>query len=326
MPPTAADEEANLILRDCTELPLARISTCRVNPMPSKPPTGSPVLPPDSLFYLLSEIPAEKRELLKEKLAAQPREVVLRRFGEEMWKGNRKQVWLLGEELTRRGIPPVFRRSPWSGSGAALIPAEDILLLDLYWLAQQYPSHRTAFRRWQRLFKAGHFDKSAGFMLVNGLKEAGYYLKGLALTDDQQTECVLLRGAPVRARMELIARYSTEASERIEAAHMMNTRAWSQGDPRFTVTRRQHIWRCGSMADWQPKRTAELYEALTGETMTRQLAGKVIEEVWDAFPPSKPPVKRRRRTKPKTKATATSAKSQGAKSRKRRRKSTATAS
>jgi hypothetical protein len=294
--------------------------------MTIKPPTGSPVLPPDSLLYLLSEITTEKRELLKERLAPKSRDAVLQVYGQEMWRGNRKQVWLLGEELTRRGIPPVFRRSPWSASGALCIPEEDILLLDLQWLAARYPDHRTAFKRWQRLFIARHFYQTAGFILVYGLKEPAYYLKGLALSEDQQTECNFLRGAAVRSRMETVARLSTEASDKIEAAHMINTQAWSQGNPKATVARRQHIWRCGSMADWHPTRTAELYEALTGETIKRQLAGKIIGEVWDAFPQSRPPVKRKRRTKAKATTAVTAMRKARTKSKERRRKSTATAS
>lgn len=291
--------------------------------MPTKLPTGSPVLPPDSLFYLLSEIPEEKRESLKAKLATASRQEVLKLYRQNLWKSNRKQVWLLAEELTRRGIPPSFRPSPWVDEEPR-IPLEDVFLLDLQWLAHRYPGHRTSFVRWRRLFRPGHFEKTAGFMLVYGRKEPGYYLKGLALAEDQQVECIYLRGAAVRSRMTKIENLTDVALERIKIAHMANRRARAQGEPVATIERRQAIWRCGSMGDWMPTRTAELYEALTGEPITRQLAWNVIEEVWEAFPISKPPAKKRRRTRPKLLTVATPARSKTSRG-KRRRKTTTNA-
>ena len=162
-------------------------------------------------------------------------------------------------------------------------------------------------------------------MLVYGLKEPGYYLKGLGLTEDQQVECIYLRGAAVKARMTKIETLTDEALERIKIAHMVNRRARAQGDPAATIERRQAIWRCGSMADWMPERTAELYEALTGEPIKRQLAAKIIGEVWEAFPLSKPPAKKRRLTRPKQLTGATSAISKTARGKIKRRTTTTAA-
>lgn len=290
--------------------------------MPTKLPTGSPVLPPDSLFYLLSEIPKEKREPLKDRLGTQPRDYLLKLYRRELWRSNRKQVWLLAEELTRRGIPPSFRPSPWVDDEPR-IPLEDVLLLDLQWLAHRYPAHRTSFARWRQLFRPAQFDNTAGFMLVYGRMEPGYYLKGLALTEDQQVECIYLRGGAIKSRMTKIEALADEALESIKIAHMANRRARAQGDSTATIERRRAIWRCGSMADWMPKRTAELYEALTGEPIKRQLAAKIISEVWEAFPVSKPHAKKRRRTRPKPLTVVTSARGKTARG-KGRQKSTTT--
>jgi hypothetical protein len=77
-------------------------------------------------------------------------------------------------------------------------------------------------------------------------------------------------------------------------------------DWRKTVERRHHVWRCGSMAEWQPKRTAELYTALTGVPTKRPLAGKIIGEVHRDYPDSRPKRMRarRRRAAPQSPRTA----------------------
>ncbi len=271
----------------------------------------------DFLFYDLSEVPTEKRERLKERLAVQPRDTVLALYGRELWKGNRKQVWLLGEELTRRGIPPAFRRSPLSASGGPLIPEEDIFLLDLQWLAGRYPAHRSLLKYFPRPFTPSRFEAAAMWMLRNGLRQPAFYLKVLALREDQQVECSYLRGEPIRRRMEVVHKLSAEALERLKLANRTNRRARAQEavDWKQTVQRRHDIWLCGSMADWQPKRTAELYEALTGTQITRSLAGKIISEVHRDFPMSKPPARRKRRRKP-AKATGVAAMGRASKIRK----------
>jgi len=259
---------------------------------------GEPVTSPDSLLDLLSTIPEEKRRAVVEKLASAPREKLEKVYRESVSKRNRKNLWLIAEEFTRRGVPPEFRPSVYL-EGKPRIPEDDILLHDLQWLGARYAKHRPLKKKFAGLFSHSRaFDWSARQLMKARLHQPWYYLKLLSLTGDQQIECIYLRGAPIRRRMEVIARLSEDALERLKIANRVNLRARAQtGDWKKTVERRHAVWRCGSMADWQPQRTAELYKALTGENMSRSLAGKLIGEVHRDYPDSKPKRTRTRRTR-----------------------------
>lgn len=263
-----------------------------------RPIYGEPMVSPDSLLYLLSEISHEKREQIQKRLGVQPREQLVKTFRHYLWGGQRKQAWIIAEEFSRRGIPPAFRPSPFL-DGKPRIPKEDVFLHDLQWLAFRYPAHRVFMTRYQTLFDPEQFVRTAKFLLWRGLHKPHFYIKALALTDEQQAECVYLPGADMRRRMQTVENLSTVVFEALQLANRSNPRARAQQetDWRATVQRRHDIWRCGSMADWLPTRTAELYKALTGIEISKALAGKIIEEVHRDYPASKPPATRRRRRK-----------------------------
>jgi hypothetical protein len=255
--------------------------------------TPEPIVSSDFLFR--QQIDAA-RERLKGELDSADRASLRPLYRHHVWAGRREEAWVLAEHFTRLGVPPCFRPSPYR-DGEARIPREDILLHDAQWIVTRYPKHQVFRKRHANLFKSSRFQSAAKYLLWTGLHDPGFYVHALALTPDQQTECVFLRSAPVRDRMAVIDRLKDEALERIRISHMRNARARKQGDPEGTITRRHDIWLCGSMAQWLPTRTAELYKMLRAETITRSLAGKLISEVHDAYPESKPVVKRRRRSK-----------------------------
>jgi hypothetical protein len=114
------------------------------------------------------------------------------------------------------------------------------------------------------------------------------------LTPDQQVECLYLKGAAVGKRMNVIDALSTEVLDHLRVAHMARPKARAQRRAPATIERRHLVWRCASMADWYPTRTANLYQALTGNRMTRPMAAKLIDEIRNDHKRARPPRARRR--------------------------------
>lgn len=261
-------------------------------------PSGHPILPEDSLLLMLP-VPEPQATEIAKKLALLTREQLDSHYRKHVWAGRRRQAWVIAEEFTRREIPPSFRPSAFL-DGQPRLPMEDLFIHDLQWLGHRYPGHRPFLTRYSALFRPAAFLSAARWFMRTGLRTPSYYLKALTLTEDQQTECIYARGVAVRERMAFIDRDSEEVGEILKIANRMNP--WARSQPaatwKTTVKRRHDIWRCGVMAGWRPQRTAQLYTALTGENMSRSLAGKVIEEVHRDHPPSKPKPKRSRMRRP----------------------------
>jgi hypothetical protein len=270
---------------------------------PMKATAGFPLLPPDSLIYIIKGIAEAVWQKTSATLAEQPREKIVKMYRDALWQRRRRALWMLGEELCRRGVPPSLRPSVFLG-GDPCVPREDVLLLDLQWLCLRYPKHPVLIKRWRGLFEPKNFVWTAATVLNRGLHQPSVYIRLLGLTYDQQVETVYLRGKSVQSRFAVIEGLAEQAKDALKTKHMARPRAREQGNWRAIIDRRFMVWKCGSMADWYPKRTAELFEAASGEAISRQLAHKIIEEVWRDFPISRPEPKRGRRRRQATETRA----------------------
>ena len=257
-----------------------------------------PVAHPSSLIELIYHDPERKRSQILEKLLARPREEVIERLRIAIRDRRRQAVWILNADLTRRGMPPAFRPSVWF-DGKPRIPIEDILLLDLQWIADRYPRQKTHTKRWQKLFSPQTFFDTAHWITIRMPKPAGFFVGGLKLTESQQLETSMLLCKPAQARRLKVNQQSKGVYEALKQHHNQNPRTRIQDGPEKTIERRHHIWHCASLAHWLPQPTAKMYESKTGIAMSRQNAGKIIGEVLKVIPEAKPPKPRARKPKEK---------------------------
>lgn len=187
----------------------------------------------------------------------------------------------VSSELTLRGIAPCFRDIPindewlrqhWSG-------VEPILLLvDLQWIVSAYPDHVPEWKRVESIFNPRKFRKTAEYLHWDGKRSSGQIAKALALTEQQQRECVWIQCLHVeRWRRRLLKRLPI-AQARI-ASDIRDRDKRPSADQDETINRRSDLWLCAELADWKPQRTATLYAMKTGKILPRNVVGKQLEKL-----------------------------------------------
>lgn len=194
---------------------------------------------------------------------------------------------LIGGELTRRGVPPIFRRLPYyCGADASkpywYEPDADLLalMLDAEWLVQRHPLSECAWEAAARLYDPKQFRTTCNWLHWSGRRSAGQIAIALGLTLAQQSELAFIQYLTLarskRGMWTLLpaaeARIKAEASQR---AHDRRTPEQRE----VTVRRRVAIWLCGQLAGNKPQRTAELVEMLTGEALARGIVARHLEKL-----------------------------------------------
>jgi hypothetical protein len=207
----------------------------------------------------------------------------------------RLELWLVNAEYTQRSIPPVFRRLPHPNDDDPDQIA-DLFAVDLHWLVARYPQQPLLLTRWKGLFQPTRFHRASDWISTDYPRNAmHWFCKGLGLTDDQHREMHFIKRDGIRKEFDRLT--AEREAARINLSTAYHARAqdvrYRTDDHKATISRRLEIWFAGSLANWRPQRTAELYCALTGEPITRQLAAKVIAQVHRDLPESKPRTRRR---------------------------------
>lgn len=194
---------------------------------------------------------------------------------------------LIGGELTRRGLPPIFRRMPYYCDADAskpywYEPDADLLalMLDAQWLVSRHPLSEDAWEAATRLYDPKQFRATCHWLHWNGRRSAGQIAIALGLTAAQQAELAFVQYLTLaRSKRGMWAmlpaaesRIKAEASQR---AH--DRRAPAQREA--TTRRRMAIWLCGQLAGNKPQRTAELVEMLTGERLARGIVARHLEKM-----------------------------------------------
>lgn len=223
-----------------------------------------------------------------ERIASLATETLRKLLPDALRVRSRVIAFQISQELTRRGIPPCFRGLPQPNDDDPEQIA-DLLAIDLEWIARQYPEHKAAWRRWKSLTSTNERSRWAtiNFICNWQSKEMWLYVKGLAMTRNQEWECHHLRHAKVMWAHEAIkdARKDVDAQLR---------RRWH--DRKLTLTTEEEqanfkrwleIWECASMGAWEsPTRIAWLYTAKTGLPLTRQVAAKIAGKLRRDLPPT----------------------------------------
>jgi hypothetical protein len=213
--------------------------------------------------------------------------------GGRVSKKTRLSLWLFNEECTRRGIPPAFRNLAHPNDDAPEQIA-DFFAFDLQWLSARYPKHQPLSRQWRGLFKTTMFQSAALFVCHGNYPsyDMWWFCKRLSLTDQQQREMHFVKRASFRNELEKLKTELPDVRVRLGHAYHARDSRYKTSDHAATIKRRVDVWFVGSLADWKPTRTASLYEAHTGESISRQQVANVIGQIHRDFPESKPKRKR----------------------------------
>ena len=217
----------------------------------------------------------------KNKIAALSREELYKQTITASTSGNRVSMWLLNREFTSRGIPPIFRNISLADEN---VPQEDFLWYDLEWLNNRYPKHRPHFRKWGKIFELKIFSHStAKFIYKDMFGEMWRNVKALSLKNEWQVELIVLKRYEHLKTWERLQRNKDIVLMGLRAAHHARNLKLDESETTALIQRRLNIWFCASLSNRKPQRTADLYKALTGTEITRQLAGKLMEQVDEDF-------------------------------------------
>lgn len=199
----------------------------------------------------------------------------------------RVTAFLANEELTRRGIPPCFRGLPDPNDDDAEELA-DLLAIDLEWIAGRYPMQKVFMGRWKSLTSSTPKQRWATirFICKWETREMWRYVKGLAMSKNQEWECHYLHHDKIRwARVE-IKRARKEVAEKLRRRRYDRNLTLATDEELADFERWLEVWSCASMGAWKlPSRVAWLYAVKTGRPLTRQMAAKIMDKLRRDLPP-----------------------------------------
>ena len=192
---------------------------------------------------------------------------------------NETRALIVGYELSRRGIPPCFRGVNMNdGELFGHESGQIFAMLDLQWVATQYPRHEPHWKRAKGIWVNQKYTATARYLLWSGRRSPGQVAVALNLTDQQQLECTWIQFSTVaRWRSRLIQRIPFARERIAESVRMKDRRSVEEQDA--TIKRRVDLWICAELGDWKPQRTADLYEMKTGEVLQRNLVAKQLAKL-----------------------------------------------
>lgn len=190
-------------------------------------------------------------------------------------------LWAVHLELERRDIPPCLRIPSHS-----LGPQGDYITLaaDLLWFQKRHPEHQAVFRGWRDVLRASlcslqwhqHVYRQFLYNYPRGLSYMA--AKGLGLIEAQRQQ---LLSVPTSRMARERAGVQGEAFERL--IDQLHQHALAHPDragkhtPQAVALRRARLLRCHVMSGRRPTLTADYWQRLTGERMSRQAVGAHIE-------------------------------------------------
>ena len=227
---------------------------------------------------------------------------------------NINSVLRVSSELTARGIAPCFRylqhqakhdgfptltarqRLEIESEGSIVIydneqdqneleldaekrQTEFILLCaDLQWIVATYPDHVPEWQRAKQIFDPRRFRVAATYLSWGGKRTSGQIAKALALTEQQQLECVWIQCLHVQRWRERLFRRLPIAMARITSdIRDKDKRQVKEQD--VTILHRCNLWLCAELAKWKPQLTANFYAMLSGQTLSRQAVANQLAKL-----------------------------------------------
>lgn len=192
--------------------------------------------------------------------------------------------WACHIDQTRRGVPPALRLPLYEGG-----PQLDAVAFaaDVLWFHRRHPGHAASFRGWCRVLRLSP-GSAAWCEAVHQLWLFGYRCgklpfltaKGLALTDAMRAPLI-----SVPTRQQAAERRSLTGTAYIDLSLKLRLHAEKHPDssglhsPSAVASRRARLWRTHILAGRSPTATAAVWEALTGQRLSRQQVGRQVAAV-----------------------------------------------
>lgn len=213
-----------------------------------------------------------------DRLLAKYRDFVIFGNGEE----DVRKALRVGGELDRRGIAPVFRLPRDPVHEIDPIARQIIGRCDMQWIRHRYPKHTAAWSSMRGVFSTD-FEKALkawNFALWNGHRAPVHLVKGLGLSESQVQELAWIIPAHVGKVRRVIHEQGKRVADRIADAVSEGRDRRGDADKAATVSRRVALWSCAMLADWKPKRTAELFAMMpSGDALPRSIVGRHLQAI-----------------------------------------------
>jgi hypothetical protein len=249
---------------------------------------------PASLAGKLAASSTDALANARSRLASKHTPDLLRMYREALTVGKRLAAFMLADALTARRMPPCFR-SVGHLSVVDGMQSFDLLAHDLQWIRAMYPEHH-------HKAKGGHAGMLHGdswvattehYRATKNRGDTWLIVRQLALTDDQQWECVILRSAPVKRAAHGLDTRKEKVERTIENRRLEANRTHRGHYPlEHAYERRFKVWVCGEMAGHSQTKAARLYGMWTGSEITRSVAHEDLEWVRAHIPESRTSRKR----------------------------------
>lgn len=242
-------------------------------------PNFQPLLP------FLDFIPLEDRKAWCQRLEGLDRAKLLTAYDRAFTSGQRAAFFMLSDELTTRGIPPIFRYSCLLAEECSVNQQFDLLMADMRWLRCWYPDHFQSIRykRYQLLFGRDEkmFHRAAEYVFFQGQRPLWKITASMSLSQRQQSDCIILAAAPIKRQ-----RKATQARQEAVFKALQNdlqnvrrTKSFTDEEAQAALIRRHALWLCWRMTEGSPSETARRYQQMTGQEITRQAAAKQLEKI-----------------------------------------------
>lgn len=213
---------------------------------------------PDSLVQYLTKFDEAARHA---KLAVTPTPKLLDAYGTSVVTENEPRVILIGEELCRRNVAPVFRRTRSGTLPEA--PRALLRMADLQWLRHRHPDHSPKWARLAGIFYDDDVQALKAWRYVVNVRALQVHhsklLDGLCLGEAASLELASVVPASLQRRRTVALRNRVRASSAIQMKMDDSRDRRSEHEKADTLERRQLLWLCGTLCAWSPQRTADLY-------------------------------------------------------------------
>ena len=240
---------------------------------------------------------ADKIEVIRAKLAILTREEVFARLvrdkisiecanelGRAVNSQRRIQYWLLNQECTRRGIPPIIRNLPMPNDDDKRQIA-DAVAIDMEWLAVSCPMHHIPQPSWRPVLRQTTLhDKS--LWIANQYPRIDLHMiaRRLGLSEAQQREMHFVKRRGLMREADKLDSAREETRAKLASAYYARDSRYRTEDGKATISRRLEVWHMASLVGWKPTQTARFYEAKTGKPLTRQMAANIITQIRRDLP------------------------------------------
>lgn len=239
-----------------------------------------------TVLDLLMRYEVEDLDRNRQKLRALETETLYRLSHAGIQQKRRVAAFLANEELTRRGIPPCFRGLPDPNDDDAEQVA-DLLATDLEWIAVRYPGQKIFLGRWKNLTSTNEKSRWATIRFICNWqsRELWKYVKGLAMSEDQEWECHYLHRDKIGRAQDEIKRARADVAEKLRRRRYDRKLTLVTEVELADFERWLEVWACASMGAWKsPTRVAWLYTAKTGSPLSRQMAAKLMGKLRRDIP------------------------------------------